>query len=261
MKRLSISVLAFSLMMSGCTIIPKSHTQTHNHHHDHSHGWDYEHPEKWGDQEVNKLCTAGQKQSPIDVKKVTRPLPDSNKIIKLDENHQAQDFSVKNNGHTIIFDVKDQNQSSISVNGINYHLLQFHYHIPSEHTVMNTNYPLEIHFVYKSNTDDLAVVGVLANLGKYNASLQQIITNLPNKKKDNTTLTNFNIGSLMPKGGGVYTYDGSLTTPPCSEKVQWLLKSEPIQADKTQLNTLSKLYNGNNRPVQPQNDREILLIN
>lgn len=257
MKKFALSALALSLVLTGCATTQKVAKDAS--HDDHHHSWNYEHPEKWGDEEVNKLCSAGHEQSPIDIRQATKPQPNSDKAIKLVENYQAQNFTVKNNGHTIVFDVADQSKSSVSVNGVKYDLLQFHYHIPSEHTVMNTHYPLEIHFVHKNDEGNLAVVGVLFNVGKHNDSLQQIITGLPNKGKDGT-LKDFDIGSLMPQDSHAYAYDGSLTTPPCSEKVQWLLKSDAVDASGDQLSTLAELYDKNNRPVQPTGNREVLLI-
>lgn len=258
MKKFALSALALSLVLTGCATTQKVAKDTHGHD-EHHHGWSYEHPEKWGDEEVNKLCSAGQEQSPINIKQATKPQPDSDKAINLVENYQAQNFTVKNNGHTIVFDVADQSKSSVSVNGVKYDLLQFHYHIPSEHTVMNAHYPLEIHFVHKNNKGNLAVVGVLFNVGKHNDALHQIITNLPSEGKDGV-LTSFDIGSLMPKNSSAYAYNGSLTTPPCSEQVQWLLKSDAVDASGAQLRILAELYDGNNRPVQPQGNREVLII-
>lgn len=223
----------------------------------HHHHWDYVHPEKWGDAEVNKLCSVGQTQSPINITKVTKPATQQTELL---ERYKSQDFKISNNGHSIVFDVADETTSHILLNGVRYDLLQFHYHIPSEHTVMNAHYPLEIHFVHKNAQNGLAVVGLLVNAGKHNADLQRILTNLPKNEQDKGLLENFNIGWLMPKDTTVYNYDGSLTTPPCSEQVQWLLKAVPTQADSQQLKTLADLYNGNNRPVQPQNNRTVLLV-
>lgn len=273
MKKIALSFLASALVLAGCSttkgtdevvkptpIAHKHSHHKHNHHkhshdhHDHAHhGWDYKHPEHWGDLEVNKLCRVGKSQSPIDIQKVEQPLKGK---VKLVEQYQPQDFKVSNNGHTIVFDVVGAKKSSVLVNGTPYHLLQFHYHIPSEHTVMNEHYPLEIHFVHQNNAGNLAVVGVLVNAGKFNQALNQIIANLPNEHKEGS-LKAFNINALMPKNSKTYAYDGSLTTPPCSEQVQWLLKAKPIDASTTQLDVLAKLYNGNNRPVQPQGDRVV----
>lgn len=255
---LAVSVLALAL--SACTTTG-SHAPKHDHAHDHSHahhGWDYAHPEKWGDLEVNKLCSTGVEQSPIDINKVVKPLPNAKGNFDLVPNYTASNFEVENNGHTIVFNAKDD-KNTLSVNGVNYKLLQFHYHVPSEHTVMNASYPLEIHFVHQNANGGLAVVGVLVKKGATNAHLGKILTDLPSDDKRKGTLANFDVSTIMPKGSATYAYDGSLTTPPCSEKVQWLLQAKPITADGKQLDTLAKLYNGNNRPVQPQGNRTVYI--
>lgn len=240
----------------------KGSPSTHANHHEHgkkphdSHHWDYEHLDHWGDLEVNRLCKVGQNQSPINIHQVTRP---NNSAFDLKANYKLQDFNIKNNGHTIVFDAKDTTKSTLSINGVSYELLQFHYHVPSEHTVMNAHYPLELHFVHKNANNGLAVVGVLVNFGKQNNELAKILTNLPVLGAPDSTLSGFNVQSLMPSGA-TYAYEGSLTTPPCDEKVQWLLKAEPIDASYQQLLVLSKLYNGNNRPVQKQGSRVVTLV-
>ncbi|MCL1623729.1 carbonic anhydrase family protein [Moraxella sp. Tifton1] len=256
--------LAIVALVSACAtnqkIQPvKPHTHTHHDHDHHDHGWDYAHPEKWGDQEVNRLCKTGVGQSPINIHQVTKPAPNSKGQFNLKSNYHTTDFEVVNNGHTIVFNAKSDN-NTLSINGVNYKLLQFHYHVPSEHTVMNAFYPLEIHFVHQNASGNLAVVGVLVDKGAHNADFNKILTNLPTTAATKGMLKNFNIETLMPKNSATYAYDGSLTTPPCSEQVQWLLKANPISASTAQLNTLSKLYNGNNRPVQPQNNRTVYVI-
>lgn len=263
LKSIGVIMLKFKILtlataiaaLAGCatTAHHGSHTTAHG---EHDHGWSYEHPEKWGDLEVNKLCSTGVEQSPINITEVVAPLSGQ---VNISEQYQAQDFSVSNNGHSIVFDVVGTAASSIKINNTDYRLLQFHYHIPSEHTVMNAHYPLEIHFVHQNAQGGLAVVGVLVNLGQHNASLQQIITGLP-KANAKGSLNNFNIGALMPADGTTYAYDGSLTTPPCGEKVQWLLKANAIDASSSQLSILSALYNGNNRPVQPLGNRQVTLV-
>lgn len=237
---------------------PPTHSYgDHHDHHEHSlHHWDYRHHDQWGDLEVNRLCKTGQTQSPLNIHKVTRP---KTQHFELQGNYQPQDFNIKNNGHTIVFDAKDTNQSTLIINGTTYKLLQFHYHIPSEHTVMNAHYPLELHFVHQNEENGLAVVGVLVDRGEHNAEFAKILTNLPSLGASDSTLERFNVQMLMPQGA-TYAYEGSLTTPPCDEKVQWLLKATPIYASYDQLATLSALYDGNNRPVQRQGERVIWLV-
>lgn len=237
-----------------------NHAQMHTHHHEHGdahHHWDYTNHDAWGDAEVNRLCKAGQAQSPININTVTVA---NNQKFELVDHYTAQDFIIKNNGHTIVFDAKNPNQHSLTINGTPYSLLQFHYHLPSEHMVMNNHYPLEIHFVHKNENNGLAVVGVLVDKGQTNPHLTKVLTNLPSLGSDNYNLNDFNVKDLMPKNSKTYAYEGSLTTPPCDEHVQWLLKAEPIQASVQQLQILSALYDGNNRPVQKQGDRTVYVV-
>ncbi len=214
-------------------------------------------PAQWGDMEVNKLCKLGQEQSPINVKKVYKE-PATDKNFNLKQHFVSQNFKVENNGHTVVFKATNPKASKISVAGKVYKLLQFHYHIPSEHTVMNSHYPLEIHFVHQSSDGQLAVVGVLyKESNDNNSAFNKVLANLPKHGKASAQLTQFNVSTLMPKNQEVYAYNGSLTTPPCSEKVQWLLKSTPVTIGRGQLQQLGELYYGNNRPVQPQNSRKV----
>lgn len=285
-KALITGALASSMALMGCqntkpvtqpadlkvTSQPPSKSAAHGQHdvkhndHGHQHAkWGYGaedrlSPEDWGDLEVNKLCDAGVEQSPINIVKATKPAPNSDNSFTLTDQYSADDFSVVNNGHTIVFTAKNPKANVLKVNGKPYELLQFHYHVPSEHTVMNTQYPLEIHFVHKSLDKQLAVVGVLVNAGEENASLKRVISDLPKKGKNGLTLIQFNVKDLMPKDSKTFAYDGSLTTPPCSERVQWLLKQTPITASSRQLIRLAELYDGNNRPLQEQGDRDVYYI-
>ncbi len=209
-------------------------------------------PAQWGNLEGNATCKTGEKQSPINIKtvfKVEKPL-------NLNKNYQAENFTAKNNGHTVVFNASLPARNQISVNGKVFNLLQFHYHAPSEHQVMGTNYPLEIHFVHKSQDGQLAVVGVMYNIGQNNAQLEQVVNNLV--KEDKTaTLSMFDVSSIMPADKTTFAYSGSLTTPPCSEKVQWLVQKTPVNIGAEQLEKFTDLYKANNRPVQPQNGRII----
>lgn len=249
---------------------PAATTQSdHGHHGNHdSHakakwgygGEDHLNPEAWGDLEVNKLCSTGAEQSPINIVKATKPAPNSDNAFDLTPRYSAQDFEVVNNGHTIVFTAKNPKANILLINNKPYELLQFHYHVPSEHTVMNTQYPLEIHFVHKSADGVLAVVGVLVDKGASNAPLQRVISDLPQNGKAGLTLLQFNVQDLMPKDSKTFAYDGSLTTPPCSERVQWLLKQTPITASESQLQRLAQMYKGNNRPLQQQGERTVYYI-
>lgn len=258
----SFTAFAISALLAGCQTLPAPTVQDeHAHSHEHHAHWGYQSPDilpaNWGDEEVNKLCKIGQSQSPINITKVQKPTTGKFELVP---NYQIQDFTITNNGHTIVYTAKNPATSKLTLNGKEYQLLQFHYHIPSEHTVMNASYPLEIHFVHKNAENQLAVIGVLVNKGKKNADLQKILMNLPTSTATQSSLNQFNVASIMPKESNIYAYDGSLTTPPCSEQVQWLLNATPITADEMQIAQLAKLYTGNNRPVQSQGSRPVYLI-
>lgn len=260
MKILSTSLVLSSvaLLLSGCQTTPVVHSTTVPHTTNH---WGYTAPdiipERWGDEEVNKLCQIGNAQSPIDIPRTTFGVSPQ----KLTPQYRPQDFTISNNGHTIVYTAKNPDTSHLLVNNVDYKLLQFHYHIPSEHTVMATSYPLEIHFVHQNADKQLAVVGVLATVGDTNPNIQKILTNLPTKTDQTSDLLQLDVSSLIPAKSPTYTYSGSLTTPPCSEQVQWLLKAEPITLSPAQLTVLSSLYQGNNRPVMPQGSRVVNIIN
>lgn len=261
---ITIALTITGLFLAGCQATPVvkpepiiyqgATAQSHPH-------WGYRAPDiiptHWGDEEVNKMCQIGQTQSPINIPNTVV----STNSKTLTPQYHSQDFTITNNGHTIVYTANNPDASHLLINNVDYKLLQFHYHIPSEHTVMDTSYPLEIHFVHQNANKQLAVVGVLVNVGSYNADLQRILVNLPTSKDQRGVLSQLNISSLMPATSQTYAYQGSLTTPPCSEQVQWLLKTQPITLSQPQLETLSKLYQGNNRPVQPQGSRVVNVIN
>lgn len=260
-----IALSMSALLLTACQTIKTHSTATAPNQPAQPHGqqlhWGYQSPNilpaNWGDEEVNKLCKIGQTQSPINIEKVQKPATGKFDLVR---NYQSQDFTVTNNGHTIVFTAKNPATSKLTLNGKDYHLLQFHYHIPSEHTVMNANYPLEIHFVHKNAENQLAVIGVLVNKGVNNSELQKILNDLPMKQSDEGALKAFNVATIMPTSSNVYAYDGSLTTPPCSEQVHWLLNATPITASEKQINQFAKLYTGNNRPALPQGSRPVYLL-
>ncbi len=211
-------------------------------------------PAQWGDMAGNSVCKTGKEQSPINVTKATK----SNMPLNLKKSYQAENFTVKNNGHTVVFNATSPAKNKISVYGKVFELLQFHYHAPSEHQIMGKNYPLEIHFVHKSKDGQLAVVGVLYKAGADNAQLAKVADKLV-KKGQGATLAGFDVNSIMPQDQKTLAYNGSLTTPPCSEKVQWLLQKTPVTASKGELTKFINMYKGNNRPVQAINGRTVSL--
>jgi carbonic anhydrase len=163
-----------------------------------------------------------------------------------------------NNGHTV--QVNYDPGSYIELDNTRYDLIQFHYHAPSEHTIDGESFPAELHLVHRSADSTLAVVGILLKEGTENAAYQPFIGNLPTEKTDpkNVGVT-INAIDLLPSIGTTFRYNGSLTTPPCTEGVSWLLMTIPVGLSAQQLAALDSLFEGgNNRPVQPLHDRPLI---
>ncbi len=256
-----------SIALTACQVAPSTQTQAKSHStvkaKAHKVHWGYGEegtvaPEYWGGMKGNATCKTGNKQSPINIQQVVK----ATQPLNFTQKHHPQDFNVSNNGHTVVFHAQSPSHSEISVNGKLYELLQFHYHAPSEHQIMGKNYPLEIHFVHKSKDGQLAVIGVLYKVGQNNAELASVVNKLNQNIEDSendVVLSGFNIDTIMPKDKATLAYSGSLTTPPCSEQVQWLVQKTPVNIGQGQLAKFTNLYKANNRPVQPQNNRTVSL--
>jgi carbonic anhydrase len=165
------------------------------------------------------------------------------------------------NGHTI--QVNYDEGSSITYNETTYQLVQFHFHHPSEHTVNGEPAAMEIHFVHKDAAGNLAVVGVLLVEGEAdNQAYASVFTHLPAEESEpQTSDIKVNAADMLPESRTFYTYTGSLTTPPCTQGVRWLLLTEPIELSAAQLAAFNAIFEHNARPVQPLNDRDLLQDN
>ncbi len=135
--------------------------------------------------------------------------------------------------------------------------MQFHFHLPSEHTVKGSAAPMDVHFVHAAAEGDLAVIGVLMEEGEANDAVQSLWEAIPAAGAPSGTLAAFDARALLPESGGHYRYPGSLTTPPCSEIVSWVVMTEPISVSREQIDAFAALYPMNARPVQPLNERTI----
>lgn len=218
--------------------------------------WSYEGaggPAKWGDLDVaNKACAVGLQQSPIDVEATIKSqLP----ALKLNWGKSAD--TIVNNGHTIQLNFAEG--STLALGGVKYKLLQVHFHRPSEHMIGGKNFPMEAHFVHRNDAGGLAVVGVLMAEGRPNAAFGKIVKSVPAAEgpavKADATIDPH---ALLPHKLSYFRYPGSLTTPPCSEVVEWLLLTDPIQVSATDVAAFAKLYPMNARPVQKDNRRFVL---
>ncbi len=217
--------------------------------------WGYkgeEAPEHWPD-----LCTSfspcgGIVQSPIDISKAVH----DKHLEPIIFDYYRTKTNIINNGHTIQFNV--DKGSTISVDHKDYKLLQFHFHALSEHTIGGKHYPLEIHFVHKYADDDYAVIALLIKEGNENPLLKKYLDRFPKYKNTSfRSLGKFELIKLLPHNKSYFHYNGSLTTPPCSEVVNWYVLRTALTASKAQIKKLSQMLHHNYRPVQPLNRRVI----
>ena len=227
--------------------------------------WGYEEangPARWGELSTEwTTCGTGRHQSPIDlgsattgdVSATTMKFPPA----KLSIVHQEHVLEALDNGHTI--QVNYDGGETLSVGDETYRLLQYHFHSPSEHTVEGKHFPMEMHLVHKSTAGDLAVIGVFLEEGEHNPAFDALWRNLPDRKGERVDLreTDSDIDALLPETRSSYRYDGSLTTPPCSEGVRWIVMTEPVQLGSDQISAFRKVFYGNNRPTQPLNERRV----
>lgn len=203
-------------------------------------------PTKWAKMDAkNQLCAAGQQQSPIDLRSGKR-----SNLKALSFSYNPFPLHVVNNGHTIQVNVPPGNTFTSGKN--EYELAQFHFHTPSEHTVDGKQSPMEVHFVHKSKQGKYAVVGVMIEEGVSTTDAIDVIWNFAPKHAGEKKIAGlyFQALTLLPRKGGYYKYDGSLTTPPCSEGIAWHVMKTPISFSAEQIDTFKSIFPNNSRPVQ-----------
>ncbi len=222
--------------------------------------WGYEGagaPHYWGDLKAEfATCKSGRSQSPIDISAaVITSLP------AIEINYQDTVLNVVNNGHAI--QVNYQAGSFINVGGKRFNLLQFHFHSPSEHTIGGKAYPMVAHLVHKADDGQLGVIGVMIKEGKASTLLEQLWAHMPEEAGKTVTVEEerINVSDLLPRDLTYFNYSGSLTTPPCTEGVHWMVLAAPVEASAEQIARFRALYPNNARPVQPVNGRIIRLGN
>jgi carbonic anhydrase len=217
-------------------------------------GYGKEHgPSQWSELKPEfETCSAGKRQSPIDITAAEKA-----NLPAIDFKYQASPLRIVNNGHTI--QVNFPAGSTITIADHSYGLLQFHFHTPSEEAIRGKHHALVAHFVHKDADGKLAVVAVLFDAGKSNPVLAPVLANMPREEGPERTLegTSLDPAKLLPAKRGYYEFEGSLTTPPCSEGVRWLVLKQPVTLSQQQLDAFRKLYPGNARPTQPLNGRTV----
>lgn len=212
-------------------------------------------PEHWAElAPENKACAVGTRQSPIDIREGIGV-----DLEKIAFDYRASSFSVLDNGHTIQVNVAPGN--SLTVMSRRYELVQFHFHRPSEERVNGKQFDMVAHLVHKDAQGRLAVVAVLLERGPDNRPqplMQTVWANLPLEKGEALPgQGQIDLTQLLPADRGYYTYMGSLTTPPCSEGVLWMVMRQPMAMTAQQIGIFAKLYPMNARPLQAGSGRLI----
>jgi carbonic anhydrase len=217
--------------------------------------WAYEGeggPIRWG--QLNPAwakCDSGARQSPIDIRDGIKV-----DLEPIGFDYKPSRFNVIDNGHTVQVTLGGGNY--ITIMGRMFELVQFHFHRPSEERVNGKGSEMVVHLVHKDAEGRLAVVAVLLERGKANSLMQTIWNNLPLEKNLLVEPAGLiDINQFLPEHREYYTYMGSLTTPPCSEDVLWMVLKEPVQVSAEQIAIFGRLYPMNARPIQASSGRLI----
>ncbi len=225
----------------------------------HAHGhWSYEGetgPNAWA--RLNPefgTCAAGQRQSPIHIEEDST-LQGPAEPLQLRYNPSAG--SVVNNGHTIQVDVSGTNV--LTIRGTDYELVQFHAHTPAEERINQKGFAMVMHLVHRASDGRLAVIAVLLDPGPANPLIQKVWTYMPLDSNDRVGLPSesINLNDLLPQDRRYYQFIGSLTTPPCTEGVLWIVLKQPMTLSREQLRMFARIFPMNARPVQPLNGRVV----
>jgi carbonic anhydrase len=251
LARATATILAF------CAVLFFAHSAIAQAHPANPPHWSYngaDGPDHWGDLESDYAeCKSGHRESPIDI---VGAQPADLAPIHFD--YKLEPLKVINNGYTIQFNYEAG--SSITINGTALPLVQFHFHHVSENEIDGKKYDMELHFVHvDSAANRTAVVAVFIKSGAENAALRDLWSHIPHDvgKEVEYKKVVINAADLLPADQNYYTFDGSLTIPPCKEGIKWFVMKTPIEASPAQIAAFAKYYPTNARPIQPTNGREI----
>lgn len=209
-------------------------------------------PDNWAELSPEYGACAGSNQSPINLTGFIDA-----KLKPVVFNYEAGSAEILNNGHTV--QINTLPGSTITVDDIEFELKQFHFHVPSENQIHGKSFPMEGHLVHADKHGNLTVVAVMVTEGKVNNALAKAWAQMPKKGEKLALSSDISPLEILPSKRDYYRFNGSLTTPPCSEGVRWLVMKHPISASKEQIDQfLHMIHHHNNRPVQPVNARPVL---
>lgn len=198
-----------------------------------------------------ETCATGTQQSPVNL---TGAVETSIRDITLHWN--AADWVVHNTGYTLQVQAPDAGYAIID--GDRYELMQFNFHTPSEHAINGQHFPIEAQFVHVAKDNRIAVISIMFKRGGRNPTFEAIMAKAPLQPNDQNPLGPLNLDPLVTDIGDVLRYQGSLTTPPCSETVTWTILTDPLTVSDAAVNSFEILFGMNARPIQPLNRRYVL---
>ncbi len=246
MKKILGGIAAASLIMAGSAFAGG-----------HAH-WGYTGdvgPSHWGDLDpAFHMCKEGKNQSPIDLKGFIEA-----DLKPIQVSYETHPVEIVNNGHSIQVNVGVG--GTLTIDGHTFALKQFHFHAPSENLIEGKSFPMEAHFVHADKAGNLAVIAVMFEIGKKNPVIEELWKNMPDHagKKVSLAGSTLDPAALLPSDHDYYRFNGSLTTPPCSEGVWWIVMKKTVQVSKEQVEKFEHvMHHPNNRPVQPVNARPVL---
>lgn len=244
MKKMCLVVTAALTLITGNAFASEAH-------------WGYigdSAPEHWGELDPTfEICGKGVNQSPIDLTAFIDA-----ELEPIGFSYTGLATEVLNNGHTI--GANHTAGSTIKVAGKSFELKQFHFHTPSENLINGESFPMEGHFVHAAKDGSFAVIAVMYQIGDENAAMKKLWRQMPTKAGVKVGLASqVKAEDLMPEDRDYYRFNGSLTTPPCSEGVVWLVMKNPVFISQEQVEAFAHvMHHPNNRPIQPVNARPVL---
>ncbi len=200
-----------------------------------------------------EACGKGRAQSPINIRQASKA-----ELPALAFEYSVVPATVVNDGHMILVEVPGGNH--LKVGDESYELVQINFHSPSEEQIDGKHKAMVAHFVHRNDAGQLAVVAVLLQTGKHNPAFQPVFSHLPRSRQaDPIGNLELDLAAMLPDSLKYYAYQGSLTTPPCSEGVSWMVLKNTVPVSKQQKTEFRRLFPRNVRPVQPLNGREVQL--
>lgn len=212
----------------------------------------YDGPLHWG--ETWPLAITGHEQSPVDITDTRHA-----SLQEIEFHYEPATGTIVNNGYTIMIEY-DGKHGWIRIDGIRYHFKQLHFHAPSEHTIAGESAEMEFHFVHQDDTGHLAVVGLLVEEGPHSPAIDAVWSRSPKTPGEKVHVADLFVyaDDILPPDRRYYRYRGSLTVPPFTEGVTWMVLQAPLLMSADQIDRFRSWYDHTNRPVQPLYDRVVL---